>query len=229
MPADKTLSFAANPPLAVTSPVEASPGKWTASVSLPACPADPSKPLAVWPLINNEVLRKLNGDQIQRLVLPQCSTVAKLSVLTSADSLVAEPGGMVEFEVQVSTDDDLTVTGRRADAGTPGPDGDRGEQQRQGPTGQGRRVRAAGTGKGSPLTVKVTAQTTTRARLDGEHEGLGREPGGEPAHPDGACGLPADGPGGRRRVRLPYRWCAGSPRCLAGPAPGGIAPLGWIA
>jgi hypothetical protein len=162
LPADKLLSFAANPPLTVTSPVEDAPGRWKTSVSLPECPADESKALAVWPLINNEVLRKSNGDQVKRLVLPQCSTVAKLSVLTSADSLVAEPGEMVEFEVQVSTEGDLIVTGGVL------------MQESQGLTvigasTSGQALAAKGGGfelpelrKGSPLTVKVTAQTTTQ-------------------------------------------------------------------
>lgn len=160
LPADKSLSFAANPPLSVTSPVEDSPGRWTTSVSLPECPTDASKPLAVWPLINNEVLRKPNGEQVQRLVQPQCSVVATLSVLTSADSLVAEPGGTVEFEVQVSTETDLTVTGGVLMLEPQG-------LTVLGASINGQALPARGGGfelpelrKGSPLTVKVTAQST---------------------------------------------------------------------
>ncbi|PTL75764.1 hypothetical protein [Vitiosangium sp. GDMCC 1.1324] len=162
LPADKRLSFAASPPLAVTSPVEDSPGRWTTSVSLPECPADATKTLAVWPLINNEVLRKPSGEQLQRLVLPQCSTVATLSVLSSADSLAAEPGDIVEFQVQVSTEGDLTVTGGVLMLEPQG-------LTVMGASSSGQALPAKGGGfglpelrKGSPLTVKVTAQTTTQ-------------------------------------------------------------------
>jgi hypothetical protein len=162
LPADKRLSFAAHPLLAVTSPVEDAPGRWTTSVSLPECPADPSKTLAVWPLINGEVLRKPNGEQVQRFVLPQCSTVAKLSVLTSADSLVTEPGERVEFEVQVSTEDDHPVKGGVLMLEPQG-------LTVMGASISGQALPAKGGGfelpelrKDSPLTVKVTAQTTTQ-------------------------------------------------------------------
>ncbi|OJT22341.1 hypothetical protein BO221_21340 [Archangium sp. Cb G35] len=162
LPTDKVLSFAATPPLTVTSPVEDAPGKWKTSVSLPECPADATKTLAVWPLINDEVLKKPDGVQVKRHVLPQCPTLATLSVLTPADSLVAEPGEVVEFEVQVSTEGDLTVTGSVL------------MQEPQGLTvmgasTSGQALPAKGGGfelpelrKGSPLTVKVTAQTTTQ-------------------------------------------------------------------
>ncbi|WNG58357.1 hypothetical protein F0U59_29160 [Archangium gephyra] len=163
LPADKRLSFAANPPLVVTSPVEDAPGKWKTSVSLPECPADATKTLlAVWPLINDEVLKKSSGEQVKRHVLPQCSTVAKLSVLTSADSLVAEPGEMVEFEVQVSAEEDLTVTGGVLMLKPQG-------LTVIGASTSGQALPVKGDGfelpelrKGSPLTVKVTAQTTTQ-------------------------------------------------------------------
>ncbi|WPB81833.1 hypothetical protein KYC5002_22295 [Archangium violaceum] len=161
LPADKRLSFSANPPLVVTSPVEDAPGKWKTSVSLPECPTNASETLAVWPLINDEVLTS-SGKQVKRHVLPQCSTVAKLSVLTSADSLVAEPGEMVEFEVQVSTEGDLTVTGGVLMLKSQG-------LTVIGASTSGQALPVKGDGfelpelrKGSPLTVKVTAQTTTQ-------------------------------------------------------------------
>ncbi|HEX5749114.1 MAG TPA: hypothetical protein VFZ09_22925 [Archangium sp.] len=160
LPADKLLSFAASPPLAVTSPVEDSPGRWKTSVSLPECPTDASKLLAVWPLIGNEVLKKPSGEQVKRLVQPQCSTVAKLSVLTPADSLVAEPGEVVELEVQVSAESDLAVTGGVLRLEPQG-------LTVLGASINGQALPAKGDGfelpelrKGSPLTVKVTAQTT---------------------------------------------------------------------
>ncbi|KFA94516.1 hypothetical protein Q664_02485 [Archangium violaceum Cb vi76] len=161
LPADKRLSFAAHPPLAVTSPVEDAPGKWKTSVSLPECPTSPSEILAVWPLINDEVL-KSSGKQVKRYVLPQCSTVAKLSVLTSADSLVAEPGEVVEFEVQVSTEGEVTVTGGVLMLESQG-------MTVMGVSTSGQALPVKGKGfelpelsKDSPLTVKVTAQTTTQ-------------------------------------------------------------------
>lgn len=162
LPAGKSLSFAATPPLSVTPPVEDTPGRWKTSVSLPECPSDASKPLAVWPLIDNEVLKKPNGEQVKRPVLAQCSTLAKLSVLTPVDSLVAEPGEMVEFEVEVSTEGDLTLTGGVL---LLEPEG----LTVTGASSSGQALPAKGDGfelpelrKGSPLTVKVTAQTTTR-------------------------------------------------------------------
>lgn len=162
LPSDKHLSFAANPLLVLTSPVEDASGRWTTSVSLPECPADASKPLAVWPLINNEVLRKSSGEQVQRFVLPQCSAFATLSLLSSADSLVAEPGELVEFEVQVSTESDLTVTGGVLMLEPQG-------LTVLGASSGGQALPAKGGGfelpelrKGSPLTVKVTAQLTTQ-------------------------------------------------------------------
>ncbi len=162
LPPTKSLSFAADPLLALTPAVEERPGRWTTSVSLPECPADPSKRLAVWPLINNELLKKPNGEQVQRFVLPQCSTVVQLALLSPAESLVAEPGQLVEFEVQVSNDGDLPVSNGVL---------------MQEPTGltvlgasiAGQALPAKGAGfelpelrKGSPLTVKVTAQATTQ-------------------------------------------------------------------
>ncbi|AKJ00571.1 hypothetical protein ATI61_10419 [Archangium gephyra] len=162
LPAGKLLSFAANPPLSVTPPVEEAPGRWKTSVSLPECPSDASKTLAVWPLIDNEVLKKPSGEQVKRLVLAQCSTLAKLSVLTSADSLVAEPGELVEFEVEVSTEGDLTLTSGVLMLEPQG-------LTVTGASSSGQALPARGGGfelpelrKGSPLTVKVTAQTTTQ-------------------------------------------------------------------
>jgi hypothetical protein len=83
-------------------------------------------------------------------------------VLTSADSLVAEPGELVELEVQVSTEGDLIVTGGVLMLEPQG-------LTVIGASTNGQALPAKGGGfelpelrKGSPLTVKVTAQTTTQ-------------------------------------------------------------------
>ncbi|MFL5343732.1 MAG: hypothetical protein ACJ8AT_03020 [Hyalangium sp.] len=162
LPPDKLVSFAATAPLALTPTVLERPGKWTASVTLPECPVDPSKPLAVWPLINDEILKKPNGEQVQRLVLPQCLADVKLALLSPAASLIAKPGEMVEFEVQVSNESDVVVTGGVLML-------EPGGLTVAGASLDGQALPAQGAGfelpelrKGSPLTVKVTAQATTQ-------------------------------------------------------------------
>jgi hypothetical protein len=107
VPTDR-ITFAADAPLRLTPvPGALNPGQGAVSVRLPECPVDPSKPLAIWPLINNEPLLRQNTTRLERQVVPQCvAPKVQVSVLTAADRLSIEPGAMGEFELEVSNHQD---------------------------------------------------------------------------------------------------------------------------
>lgn len=162
LPADKSVSFAADAPLALTPAVEERPGKWTTTVTLPECPVDPSKPLAVRPLINGESLMKPNGDPVEHFVLPQCLADVKLVLLSTPDSLIAKPGEMVDFSVQVSNESALVVTNavlmlEPTDMTVAGA-----SLTDQSLVDKGAGFELPELRKGTPLTVKVFAQATTQ-------------------------------------------------------------------
>ncbi len=102
VPPDKQPTFNADPPLTITSSSSPEPGEWVVSVKLPECPADPLKPLAIWPTINGRELPKPDGGRIERLVLPRCTVAAQLAIASPDNGAKVEPGGAVEFELELS-------------------------------------------------------------------------------------------------------------------------------
>jgi hypothetical protein len=99
------LSFSASPPLSIsTSSNPDIPGQWLVSVTLPECPADATMPLAIWPTLNGRALTKPDGGRFERLVQPKCPPVVKLSISSPGDGEQVEPGGLVEFEVELSNE-----------------------------------------------------------------------------------------------------------------------------
>lgn len=98
------LSFSASPPLSIsTSSNPDIPGQWVVSVTLPECPADATRPLAIWPTLNGRELTRPDGGRLERLVQPKCPPVVELSISSpgNGEKVEVEPGGLVEFEVEL--------------------------------------------------------------------------------------------------------------------------------
>jgi hypothetical protein len=87
----------------------ATPGQWVVSVTMPNCPADATQPLAIWPKLNGRELTRPDGGRLERLVQPKCTPVVKLSISAPGNGVKVEPGGLVEFEVELSNEGQVPV------------------------------------------------------------------------------------------------------------------------
>ncbi|WP_224360744.1 hypothetical protein [Hyalangium versicolor] len=164
--AGSRLSFAGDEPLALGNPAtEVEPGRWLLPVRLPQCPADPSVPLAIWPLINDHELYLPDGKRAERFVTPLClPPLVQLQLLNEGAKRFAAPGTVVEFEVTVSnsgdapiTDGVLMLSGNGLMSLEPIID-----DKPLTPSGEGFTLPELS--KGSPVTVKITAQASTQSR-----------------------------------------------------------------
>jgi hypothetical protein len=104
------ITFEASPGLLISPPnTPAIPGRWVVSVTLPECPADATRPLAIWPKLNGTELIKPDGGRLERLVQPRCPPVVEQAISSPGNGEKVEPGGLVEFEVELSNKGQVPV------------------------------------------------------------------------------------------------------------------------
>lgn len=95
LPAGQRLSFDAEDPLNIPPPTEESDGRWTALVTLPACPPNVQE-LRLWPTLNDAPILIDDNEQLERKIRPLCFGV---EVKVSLNPQPVEPREVVPGEL----------------------------------------------------------------------------------------------------------------------------------